>query len=398
MAAPTGYYIAECPNKAENGTFSCPHQGCGGRGFGSAEESQNHHESWHSGPYQCAECGMKFAAAPALKRHVKSSLHRKEWICVEIECELRGTEFLTHAAYTDHVKVSKSHKVEPEPANTIKDTIFAEEDLNEPEIAGSGVSKTLTSEPLHALGQYTCHEEGCRKWGTDLKYKSEFERHLASPMHRYGTSIGKRIRCQIIPSNILEAELNAIRSLQCNAAACWAYQEKFSNIITYVNHLGTAEHRCGHTIDLGDIANLESQSELDVGEEFCCSQLGCPREGHRFMNEWNFKQHLNSGPHVQAGKETSRRETNNNVSTPKQASSCLLSPLTPNSPMSPSQERSSRRVLNPPKMRRQSREQTLGTPAERSRLAILESENNDLQERVQRLEDQVTRLSLALTK
>ncbi|CAM1502772.1 Fc.00g075480.m01.CDS01 [Cosmosporella sp. VM-42] len=408
MVAPTGYFVQSSPNIAENGTYSCPHQGCGGRSFGSVGESHQHHDDWHAGPYQCAECGQNFAAAPALDRHLGSTHHKKEWVCTEMECELGGVEFPTRAAYQEHVVTSTTRHKKLRSVGAVEDTLFVEVEEEEEE---EGIEAIFDCEDIattptreHYAKEFACHEECCRKFGFDFRRKSEYNRHVDSVMHICGISFGKRLRCQVISPELLEAELDAIRSLRCNAESCSGYDKKFGNIRAYVSHLGTAEHRCENNIDLGNMDSLEDELDVDMVQDLHCSLRGCPREGYVFRSRHAIKQHFISEGHLQAIGEVCSLKTDNAVSTPKQTNNGLLSPLdlwvmpTPASPRSPSTGREPRFALKTPTRTRRVPQNPPIMVSKELRMATLENENSELRGRIERLEDRVRMLSMSLTK
>ncbi|KAM0244151.1 hypothetical protein ACHAP5_006535 [Fusarium lateritium] len=299
---PDGYYVADCPNPAESGTLSCPYIGCDGF---------KHEYNWHQGPYACGQCGKSFAAAPALERHARASLHRVQWLCEDPECDMQGEEFATSALYIQHLQESDGHGA----VKSVDDAMDTESDFslspsghqsNDDDVFGS----TIFDENI-------CHEPCCRHYGTDYKCISEYIRHADTGIHQLALTLNKLIVASIPTGPALYAEQKAARELRCISPHCLMFDQVFKAPQSFYKHLSEGSHRQGWPVDLGN-AELDYKSDKDTlpGIEFSaggrkgrCVNDKCPRYGMKFDSYGDMKQHSRSFGHALTEEDLESTET-----------------------------------------------------------------------------------------
>ncbi|KAF4960954.1 hypothetical protein FGADI_604 [Fusarium gaditjirri] len=281
--APEGYYVAnECPNEAEQFTFTCPYIHCDGWIFVSAED---------------------FAALPALQRHSKASKHEIQWLCEDEDCEMVGEAFETNALFREHVRNSSGHKywLADETADD-NDSVFTPS-LN----SGHQSAEDDVFGPFSSDGNI-CNEPCCRHYGTDYKCKSEFNRHADTGTHRTAANLNKVLLLSIPTSSALQAEQEGLRSFRCTSRRCHQHGEVFSTAKAFFNHLKNDEHRDGWYVKF-DEDDLDHGSDRDVlpgiqfyagGKKGRCVNERCPRFRFQFDSYGAMKQHSRSLGHVRA--------------------------------------------------------------------------------------------------
>ncbi|KAI7758447.1 hypothetical protein LZL87_006838 [Fusarium oxysporum] len=287
--APEGYYVAnECPNEAEQFTFTCPYK---------------HDKNWHQGPYACGQCHVSFAAQPALQRHAKASKHDIQWLCEDEDCEMVGEAFETNALFREHVRNSSGHKY-----------WLADEtaDDNDSVVTSSPNSGHQSAEddvfgPFASDGNI-CNEPCCRHYGTDYKCKSEFNRHADTGGHRTAANLNKVLLSNIPIASALQAEQEGLRSFRCTSRRCHRHGEVFSTAKAFFNHLKDDEHRDGWYVKFdGDDLDYRSDRDVLPGIQFYagdkkgrCVNEKCPRFRFQFDSYGAMKQHSRSLGHVRA--------------------------------------------------------------------------------------------------
>ncbi|KAH7152862.1 hypothetical protein EDB81DRAFT_855392 [Dactylonectria macrodidyma] len=315
MVVPPGYLILTSPNPEEDLTFSCPHEGCDRFVFPFAEKCIQHELNWHTGPYECAECNAKFAAAPALKRHGCVSKHQTAWTCLERECAKFGTEFAYKAKYLKHALESEHHEneVSVNDEDNEDDCIIVDAQ-GSPDIISPARRRPRASATKAYPGQYICREPCCHFYETDYRCVSEWNRHIKLGSHTNGVAFGQALRDRLPFGELLDAEQEAIRNRICNAPGCSRFCEKFTSAAGYFNHLRRAEHMAA-----SDSVPQAQSTHMDVdGVEtnLRCMQAGCPKYGRHFASSVGFKMHLSSSPHVHASGEIADSTPTSPLATP----------------------------------------------------------------------------------
>ncbi|KAM0313297.1 hypothetical protein ACHAPQ_012063 [Fusarium lateritium] len=282
---PDGYYVADCPNPAESGTLSCPYK---------------HEYNWHQGPYACGQCGKSFAAAPALERHARASLHRVQWLCEDPECDMQGEEFATSALYIQHLQESDGHGA----VKAMDDATDTESDFS---LSPSGQRSTEDDVfSSMVFDENICHEPCCRHYGTDYKRISEYIRHADTGIHRLAVTLNKCIAASIPFGPALFAEREAVRQLRCVSPACLMSGHTFKTARSFYKHLSEGSHRGGWYVNLGD-AELEYNSVENIlpgiessagGRKGRCVNDLCPRYGMKFDSYGAMEQHSRSFGHA----------------------------------------------------------------------------------------------------
>ncbi|KAH7141310.1 hypothetical protein B0J13DRAFT_676290 [Dactylonectria estremocensis] len=400
MIVPSGYLILTSPNPEEDLTFSCPHQGCDSFVFPFAEKCIQHELNWHMGPYECAECNTKFAAAPALKRHAQASKHQTAWACLEDGCAKFGTEFAYKARYLKHTLESEhhQHEVAAEVGDDETDCIVVGAD-GSPEITTSTKRRARAPPTKPHPGQYICREPCCHFYETDYRYLSEWNRHVKAKSHVNGVAIGQALRQRVPFGERLDAEQEAIRKFVCNAASCSRFGHTFSSTAGFFGHLKTAEH----------VAASESVPHVQNGHmgidgvetNLRCMQAGCPKYGRHFLSNFGFKMHLSSSPHVHASGGVTDSTPTSPLATPSgnlTASLPLLIDLTSMpSPTSPSTGRE-RHVIRKTPVKTTLRQGDKAQSSATKRLEEQERRIGELEGHVKRLQETVEKMSCLLGK
>ncbi|KAI5458522.1 hypothetical protein BGZ63DRAFT_466245 [Mariannaea sp. PMI_226] len=380
VIAPPDYFVMNSPNPRENLKFSCPYECCDGWVFFTSEECLAHERDWHTGPYQCAECSTKFAAASALRRHAQASSHGIEWVShavevveqemAEAEAEKRAQQNLCHT-----------------PAEiSFEDIVYA--DSSRPRTR----SLTKAKQTPRKSDQYVCKEPCCRKHRHDYKCKSEWDRHVEALNHRSAVIFGECLRNHLTEGEVLDAEQDAIRGFWCNSKGCADFDLRFSSIKGFFNHLSQPEH-----LDVTDEkvkeALLEALDKTDFNLK--CKQLGCPRYGYAFSSTCSFNLHLASKRHREAQEMATSTPTTELVETPGSYTASFLSPMTPSemanviSPSSPSAGRDQtqgnalKKILRRPSVGKRREDELL-------------KRNTELEARVQKLEEELSEIRSVL--
>ncbi|KAL6407917.1 hypothetical protein AUP68_08958 [Ilyonectria robusta] len=392
MVVPPGYLILTSPNACEDLTFSCPHEGCDGFVFPFAERCIEHELDWHTGPYQCAECNTKFAAAPALKRHARDSKHKIEWECREAECDKFRTEFASRAMYLKHALGSAPHKHEI-PVDDLPECFIVD---NPPSSTTKRATKTPAKRPQP--GEYICKEPCCFFYRTDYGCKSEWSRHASAVSHISALAIGQALRDRLSFGVALDAEQEAIRSLRCNSVDCPQYEHTFASTTGFFNHLKKPEHQSA----VDGSADAEN-SKKDVGDEtnLRCMQVGCPKYGRHFLSSVGFKLHNSSTPHQAASEKNGGPKPASPFTTPTgNYTTSSFSPIdltSMPSPMSPSSPSTGRGPSVPRKTPGKTKLRLTSTSAKK-REEELEKRNAELEGRVKRLEEEFEKVRHVLDK
>ncbi|KAF5614922.1 uncharacterized protein FTJAE_13532 [Fusarium tjaetaba] len=292
---PEGYYVGiECPNEEERFTFTCPYIDC-------------------DGPYACGQCYVHFAALPALQRHAKASKHNMLWVCEDEDCEMVGEAFETKDLFRGHVQKSSGHKdwSADETADD-NDSVFTPSLLN----SGHQSAEDDVFGPSTADGNI-CNEPCCKHYGTDYKYKSEFNRHADTGAHRIATNLNRVLLSTVPTVSALRAEQEGLRSFRCTSRLCHRHGEVFSTAKSFFNHLKDDEHRDGWYVkfDLGFTDANESDEEvwkksavhgMEVAEDgllWKCTKQGCKKFNVVIKGLGNAKSHYSSDTHIMAAEE-----------------------------------------------------------------------------------------------
>ncbi|KAF5658260.1 hypothetical protein FHETE_9985 [Fusarium heterosporum] len=272
---PEHYYAADCPNPFETDTLTCP--------------------------YACGQCEQNFAAAPALERHARASLHRVEWLCRDPDCDMRGKAFATAALYLQHLEESDGHLYE------VDSDVAMDTESNFSPYVNSGQGST--DEDVFVSTDFDgniCHEPCCRHHDTDFKCISEYMRHADTAIHRLASKVNKCIISSVPTGLALQAEQQAVRELRCISPHCLMFGQVFKTARAFYKHVSEQAHRDGWSVDLND-QDFEYNSDRDAlpGIEFSaggrkgrCVNDKCPRYGMNFDSYGAMKQHSRSFGHA----------------------------------------------------------------------------------------------------
>ncbi|KAM0354226.1 hypothetical protein ACHAPU_001266 [Fusarium lateritium] len=283
LVPPEHYYAADCPNPYETDTLTCPYIGCDG------------------GPYACGQCGQSFAAAPALERHARASLHRVQWLCKDPDCDMLGKAFATAALYLQHFQESDGHRDEMDS----DDAMDTESDFSPYAVSAQGSTDEDGFGSTDFDG-YICHEPCCRHHGTDFKCISEYMRHADTAIHRLASKLNKCIISSIPTGLALQAEQQAVRELRCISPHCLMFGQVFKTARAFYKHLSEQAHREGWFVDVDD-QDFEYDSDRDTlpgiefsagGDKGRCVNDKCPRYGMKFDSYGAMKQHSRSFGHA----------------------------------------------------------------------------------------------------
>lgn len=399
--APEGYYVIDSINEAENRTFCCPYQGCDGLTFGSASECLLHQENWHSGPYECRDCNARFAAVPALERHLRASQHRRRWY-LDHELEIVDVRCRTpdEPQSKRHPSSSPSRTSASEPWTDAVFMITEEEFLSN----AQDPINNVPTEKEPAFEDFVCREECCRRFGDDFKCISEYARHAVTVGHIFARAVKVKLESHDASELVLEGEMEAMRDYRCNAPKCKDFGRTWHYAQGYLTHLDSKPHRQAQVFDLGSVSDMISENSVAVDENLQCDQEGCLKYGMAFANKWNWRQHLVSVAHLQAKTNGSCRPTKLAMSTPlSQRRHHIISPIrveidslpTPLTPSSPSFGRGRQHPKKTPQRAQRSRQQTPISDSTERRLAALEKENKELRLRLDYLEEELRNMYVA---
>ncbi|KAK7426906.1 hypothetical protein QQZ08_006652 [Neonectria magnoliae] len=399
LILPPGYLILTSPTHREDLTFSCPHEGCDGFVFPFAEKRIQHERDWHSGPYQCAECGAEFAAATALRRHARASQHNTEWVCQQADCQSSGMEFTSKGTYMKHVRDSIAHRGEvAEKDSDVVDSIV---------VASSHDDQNSITRGVNQQEDFICHEPCCHYYGTDFSCKSEWARHVKSGSHAGASAIGEATRARLPPGEALDEEQKALRSLRCSKTACPKFDDIFNTPRGFYNHLRKPEHLSGVDESVGSAEESQDKDADELLDEtnLRCKEKDCPKFRHHFLSRTGYKMHINSTPHVKASGAHDAPNPTSPLSTPTGTfTTSFLSPMKipslPNdkTPGSPSTGRGPAMPAKTPRKDSLSRIITMRSSSAAKRERELEKRNQELEKRVERLEEQYERVRQVLER
>ncbi|KAF4983430.1 hypothetical protein FZEAL_1159 [Fusarium zealandicum] len=250
-------------------------------------------------------------APPALERHARASNHSIEWTHDE-ECEITDEPFATRSLYFENTRSSPTHQ----DVTMTDDILYSLGTLQVASPGGechqlNGANSTNTQPKSVATDLYVCHEPCCRRFGTDYKCKSEYDRHSEAPFHLSAVDINITLLAKMQPSPALIAEQESIRNLRCSATRCPMYGRIFSTAKGFFGHLSKDEHRKNWAVTLAHAVSEDRQTtpEMDDVEydenkqEWTCLKWGCPRFGYVFTHASNITRHVRGMKHVLAGQD-----------------------------------------------------------------------------------------------
>ncbi|KAM0249349.1 hypothetical protein ACHAQJ_009110 [Trichoderma viride] len=416
--APPGYLVLDQMQEGEGEgvkPFACPDITCDGFTFDTIQECRDHEEDWHSPPYLCSECEANFAAKPALKRHFKTSGHFN-WICLEEQCELKGTLFANQSEFVAHAINNCGHEhyfSRETPVSPI-----SPRRVNYAEIIH--ILDEETTSQSSDEEEYLCLEPSCRRYQQAFYTESEFGRHKESHGHVHAIKYSETLRESGKSVADIMTEQEAAREFRCTAEGCLYFGEKLKNSQSYYHHINTAQHvnprsssAFNPTSPTAEISRQFSQLNL------CCDEPECSRYEHRFMSRVNLTKHLKSIPHLKAvtygqmkrSMANSGSDGQNNATTQTsgriQPTAMTATPSTPHAwspysfaPITPTSSNSIR-IMELPKAvtptKRSIREISPLTPPPSSswREENLKKRNRELEEEVQQMKAKMERIRAA---
>ncbi|KAM0429614.1 hypothetical protein ACHAPT_006215 [Fusarium lateritium] len=242
-----------------------------------------------------------FSSAPPLERHARDSGHVMEWFCDEEECEMAGKPFATYRLYLEHFLQASAHQDEAD-AQDILDALGAADVLATAQAQqDANIPSSLVTSDL-----YVCREPCCRRYGSNYRCKSEYNRHADAPCHISASKLNQILVDSMQSGPALAAEQDAIRNLRCNAPGCLSFGYTFPTAKGFFGHVAKLYHRQAWLV-VARASFPDEQEEspqlpgisLDTGgTSGTCVNERCPKVGMVFNTPNKMKQHVHSFGHA----------------------------------------------------------------------------------------------------
>ena len=397
VTEPMGYLVLDSPNRGENGSYACPHQGCDGLTFDTAVECIIHETEWHSPPYECRECKKRFAAQTALNRHATATGHEQIWTCREPRCPENETEFQSNLALLCHVIGSKTHQRIREARYFTRaqaKPVYKEIPWDDDSTADEASKETVKDE-------YKCEEPYCCKYEHDFRSDREYEKHVKGQGHVAATALAQTLKDVEMTDEERAAKQKAARECTCDAAICPMFGRKFSSSTSYHHHIKTVAHLEGPPQQKAKPHNegisYQKPKPVRVPSDKQCMAPRCIKFLHVFSSNKCYLKHLNSEMHTHAVQsETERFATPGLGEEMLTTFGGLVSPVTPTFFKAPGT--AARRLVTTYDSDEDESEDQNEDAEVKTRLGELEKANVELKRKVLELEAEVDKLKAATTE
>ncbi|EMT66262.1 hypothetical protein FOC4_g10006659 [Fusarium odoratissimum] len=374
--APEGYYVAnECPNGAEQFTFTCPYIHCDGWIFVSAEDSDRD-----------GLPGIQFYAGG------------KKGRCVNEKCPRFRFQFDSYGAMKQHSR-SLGH-------------VRAEEDLGLTDADESG-EEVWKKSAVHGMEVaedgllWKCTKQGCKKFNVVIKGLGNAKSHYNSDTHltaaeEIATSSDESVE------HIEGMEFLKDGVWTCVKPGCKRINAIYQHLTSARKHANANFHALAEEPAEEILEDIEGMVVLDGESAYMCIKFGCKGSGKTYSNVRSAKLHANARPHMKAGDISAFMPNQFNMdlfATPTRTPrNLLLTPMETEestivvTPGSPSAGRGTNPAGHPAGARNGTSARTtkmirLGrssvTTAGSSKHEVLERKNRELESRVAKLEMQM---------